>query len=55
VFVLLIFYSAPLSVIAQVLRSRSSAGLYLPFAIMNVVNGGLWTVYGLVSAPGDMG
>jgi hypothetical protein len=51
VFILLIFYSAPLSVLAEVLRTRSSASLYLPFAAMNVVNGLLWTTYGL--ALGD--
>eukprot|EP00878_Enallax_costatus_P035882 GHUV01040127.1.p1 GENE.GHUV01040127.1~~GHUV01040127.1.p1 ORF type:complete len:217 (+),score=21.48 GHUV01040127.1:162-812(+) len=47
VFILLIFYSAPLSVLAEVLRTRSSAALYLPFAVMNMVNGLLWTAYGL--------
>ncbi|WIA18167.1 hypothetical protein OEZ85_009642 [Tetradesmus obliquus] len=51
VFILLVFYSAPLSALAEVLRSRCSASLYLPFAAMNVVNGLLWTTYGL--ALGD--
>jgi hypothetical protein len=51
VFILLIFYSAPLSALAEVLRTRCSASLYLPFAAMNVVNGLLWTTYGL--ALGD--
>lgn len=37
--------------LAEVLRTRSSASLYLPFAAMNVVNGLLWTTYGL--ALGD--
>lgn len=50
-FILLVFYSAPLSALAEVLRSRCSASLYLPFAAMNVVNGLLWTTYGL--ALGD--
>jgi hypothetical protein len=51
VLILLIFYSAPLSALAEVFRTRSSASLYLPFAAMNVVNGLLWTTYGL--ALGD--
>jgi hypothetical protein len=51
VFILLIFYTAPLSALAEVFRTRSSASLYLPFAAMNVANGVLWTTYGL--ALGD--
>lgn len=47
VFILIIFYTAPLSVLAEVFRTRSSAALYLPFAVMNAVNGLLWTAYGL--------
>ncbi len=54
VFILLIFYGAPLSVFAEVLRSRSSAALYLPFAVMNMINGMLWSAYGLVSAAGTL-
>lgn len=46
VLILLIFYSAPLSALAEVFRTRSSATLYLPFAVMNTVNGLLWTAYG---------
>ncbi len=47
--VLLIFYSAPLSALAEVLRSRSSATLYWPLSVMSCVNGSLWVAYGLVS------
>ncbi|GIL88438.1 hypothetical protein Vretimale_15406 [Volvox reticuliferus] len=46
VFVLLCYYGAPLSTIAEVLRSRSSASLYWPISIMNTVNGLLWVAYG---------
>lgn len=38
--ILVIFYSAPLSVLAEVFATRSSATLYLPFAIMNLVRRG---------------
>jgi hypothetical protein len=51
VFILLVFYTAPLSALAEVFRTHSSASLYLPFAAMNVINGLLWTTYGL--ALGD--
>lgn len=37
VVILIIFYTAPLSVLAEVFATRSSASLYLPFAIMNMV------------------
>eukprot|EP00879_Flechtneria_rotunda_P026598 GHRR01028372.1.p2 GENE.GHRR01028372.1~~GHRR01028372.1.p2 ORF type:complete len:108 (+),score=15.07 GHRR01028372.1:1089-1412(+) len=47
VLILLIFYSAPLSVLAEVFRTHSSVALYLPFAVMNMVNGLLWSAYGL--------
>ncbi len=44
--ILLIFYAAPLSSIAEVLRSRSSAALNEPLAFMAIVNGLLWSAYG---------
>lgn len=47
VVILIIFYTAPLSVLAEVFATRSSASLYLPFAIMNMVNGLLWSAYGV--------
>lgn len=37
VVILIIFYTAPLSVLAEVFATRSSASLYLPFAVMNMV------------------
>lgn len=44
--VLLVFYAAPLSSVAEVLRARSSAALNEPLAAMAVLNGGLWSAYG---------
>lgn len=44
--ILLIFYAAPLSSIAEVLRNRSSAPLNEPLASMAIINGSLWAVYG---------
>ena len=44
--ILLIFYAAPLSSIAEVLRARSSAPLNEPLAFMSIINGGLWSSYG---------
>ncbi|PSC71016.1 cysteine desulfurase [Micractinium conductrix] len=45
--ILIIFYAAPLSTVMGVLRTRSSATLNLPLSVMNIINGGLWLVYGL--------
>lgn len=44
--VLLIYYSAPLTTVKEVLVSRSSASLYWPLCMMNVLNGLLWVGYG---------
>jgi len=47
--VLLIYYSAPLTTVKEVLVSRSSSSLYWPLCMMNVLNGLLWVGYGRVS------
>lgn len=44
--ILLIFYAAPLSSVAEVLSTRSSAALNEPLAAMAIVNGSLWATYG---------
>ena len=44
--ILLVFYSAPLSALAEVVRTRSSAALNPPLALMSIVNGALWSAYG---------
>jgi hypothetical protein len=46
---LALYYTAPLSTIAHVLRTRCSATLHWPLCLMNGVNGALWTAYGVVS------
>jgi solute carrier family 50 protein (sugar transporter) len=44
--ILLVFYAAPLSGVAEVLRARNSAALNEPLAAMAVINGSLWSAYG---------
>ena len=46
--ILLVFYASPLSTVAEVVSTRSSASLYAPLCAMNVVNGLLWVTYGYV-------
>jgi hypothetical protein len=45
--VLGVYYVAPLSTVATVLRERDSSSLYWPLSMMNVINGCLWFAYGL--------
>lgn len=42
-----VYYSAPLSTVYHVLRTRNAASLYWPLCLMNLVNGSLWTAYGI--------
>lgn len=44
--VLLVYYCAPLTTVKEVLMTRSSASLYWPLCMMNVLNGLLWVGYG---------
>ena len=46
--VLLIYYSAPLTTMKEVILTRNSASLYWPLSMMNVLNGLLWVGYGRV-------
>mmetsp|Transcript_19131 Transcript_19131/g.31303 ORF Transcript_19131/g.31303 Transcript_19131/m.31303 type:complete len:245 (+) Transcript_19131:105-839(+) len=48
IFVLVCFYSAPLSTLWHVIRTRNSASLHSGLAITSCVNGSLWTIYGMV-------
>ena len=51
-FILLMYYSSPLSTVITVFRTKSAATLHLPLAAMQICNGGLWTGYGLaISDP----
>jgi solute carrier family 50 protein (sugar transporter) len=52
VFILLIYYAAPLSVLAKVVLRRNSASLYWPLSVTSCVNGSLWVAYGM--AVGDL-
>lgn len=45
--ILLVYYTAPLSTIYKVIKTRNSSSLYWPLSVMNVVNGTLWLAYGL--------
>lgn len=45
--VLQCFYSAPLSTVRTVIRTRCSATLHWPLLVMNCINGSLWTAYGI--------
>lgn len=46
VIALLIFYSSPLSDLANVIKSKDASSISLPLAIANGINGLLWTAYG---------
>jgi solute carrier family 50 protein (sugar transporter) len=46
---LVIFYAAPLSTLAKVLRSRDSSAFILPLAITSALNGFTWSSFGLYS------
>mmetsp|Transcript_22388 Transcript_22388/g.56985 ORF Transcript_22388/g.56985 Transcript_22388/m.56985 type:complete len:240 (-) Transcript_22388:1105-1824(-) len=50
--VTLIYYAAPLSTMAEVIRTRNSASILLPLCIMNMLNAALWTTYGVAMADG---
>ena len=49
--ILVVYYSAPLSTVAEVVRTRDSKSFYFPLTFMNGVNGLCWFGYGL--ALGD--
>uniref|UniRef100_A0A7S3NR04 Sugar transporter SWEET1 n=1 Tax=Aureoumbra lagunensis TaxID=44058 RepID=A0A7S3NR04_9STRA len=45
--ILIIFYAAPLSTLADVLATKSAASIYAPLSIIAGVNSALWVIYGL--------
>jgi hypothetical protein len=47
-----LYYSAPMTTLYRVVKTRSSASLHWPLCLANLVNGALWAAYGLVSGPG---
>lgn len=42
------FYAAPLSTMAQVVKTRDPSSLYAPAIIANMVNALMWFLYGLI-------
>ena len=48
---LLLYYSSPLSVVANVVKKRNAAALFWPLSLTSLLNGALWTSYG--RAVGD--
>jgi uncharacterized protein with PQ loop repeat len=44
----LIYYAAPLSSMAEVIKTRNSASILLPMTLMNTLNAALWATYGVV-------
>jgi solute carrier family 50 protein (sugar transporter) len=50
--VCVLMFAAPLSSLFQVIRSRSSASIYMPLTVVQIANCALWTFYGL--AVGDI-
>lgn len=47
---LMTYYLIPLSTMYDVIKSRDAASIFLPLAVAAIVNGGLWTTYGLAIA-----
>ena len=45
--ILVVYYSAPLSTVAEVVRTRDSKSFYFPLTLMNGMNGLCWFCYGL--------
>ena len=43
---LLLYYSAPLSVIASVIKEKSAKSILLPLSLTTLANGLLWVAYG---------
>jgi solute carrier family 50 protein (sugar transporter) len=48
IMILGLFYSSPLSVFAKVIQTRNAAPFHTPLAITCLLNGALWSAYGLV-------
>ena len=45
--ILLLYYGAPLSTISSVLKTQSSASIFLPMVVLNGLNGMFWGSYAL--------
>jgi len=52
VVILMLYYVIPLSTMVQIVRQHDASSIYLPLAIAAALNGGMWTIYGLVRPLG---
>ena len=43
------YYVIPLSTMVTIVRHKDASSIYLPLAATAILNGGMWTIYGLVS------
>ena len=46
--ILLVYYVIPLSTMVTIVRHKDASSIYLPLAAAAILNGGMWTIYGLV-------
>lgn len=49
-----LYYVAPLSTAAQIIRDRDASSLYVPMIVINMTNASLWTLYGTVGVQDVM-
>lgn len=47
---LTMFYASPLATLSQVVRTRDSSSILPQLAVLSVINGSCWTLYGLLAA-----
>lgn len=52
---LMVYYLIPLSTMVKIVRTKDASSIYMPLAFAAALNGGLWTVYGLVRLAGRGG
>jgi solute carrier family 50 protein (sugar transporter) len=48
VLILIVFYSSPLSTVTHIIRSQNAASVHIGLAIASLINGILWSIYGIV-------
>ena len=51
----MVYYLIPLSTMVKIVRTKDASSIYMPLAFAAALNGGLWTVYGLVRLVGKWG
>lgn len=50
--ILICYYVIPLSTMVEIVRQKDASSIYLPLAGAAILNGGMWTIYGLVGLDG---